>query len=80
MASERRREYADEMMELSYRHHRFPPIVIQQAVRLYLASRSATETSRICSTAASTAWVSSARVPPRRTSVREAVKTPGWRA
>ena len=24
------------MMELSYRHHRFPPVVIQHAVWLYL--------------------------------------------
>jgi putative transposase len=36
MARERGREYADEMMELSYRRHRFPPVVIQHAVWLYL--------------------------------------------
>src|SRR5215469_2508349 len=29
-------------------------------------------------TSASTAWVSSARAPLRRTSVKESVKTPGW--
>jgi hypothetical protein len=34
------------VMELSYRRHRFPPAVIQHAVWLYCASRSATETSR----------------------------------
>ena len=36
MARERDREYADGMMELSYRRHRFPPVVIQHAVWLYL--------------------------------------------
>jgi len=36
MARERGREYADGMMELSYRRHRFPPVVIQHAVWLYL--------------------------------------------
>jgi putative transposase len=36
MARERGREYADKMMELSYRRHRFPPVVIQHAVWLYL--------------------------------------------
>ena len=36
MARERGRDYADEMMELSYRRHRFPPVVIQHAVWLYL--------------------------------------------
>jgi hypothetical protein len=36
VARERGREYADEMMELSYRRHRFPPVVIQHAVWLYL--------------------------------------------
>jgi hypothetical protein len=29
-------EQADRMMELSYRRHRFPPVVIQHAVWLYL--------------------------------------------
>jgi len=32
VARERGRGYADEMMELSYRRRRFPPIVIQHAV------------------------------------------------
>jgi hypothetical protein len=32
----RRWEYADGMMELSCRRHRFPPVVIQHAVWLYL--------------------------------------------
>ena len=36
MAGERGRDYADWMMELSYRRHRFPPVVIQHAVWLYL--------------------------------------------
>src|SRR5260370_7357650 len=36
MARERGREYAAGMMELSYRRHRFPPVVIQHAVWLYL--------------------------------------------
>src|SRR5262249_22616235 len=36
IARERGREYADGMMELSYRRHRFPPVVIQHAVWLYL--------------------------------------------
>ena len=36
MVRERSREYAAGMMELSYRRHRFPPIVIQHAVWLYL--------------------------------------------
>jgi hypothetical protein len=34
MARERGREYAAGMMELSYRRHRFPPVVIQHAVWL----------------------------------------------
>jgi hypothetical protein len=29
-------EYADGMLELSYRRHRFPPVVIQHAVWFYL--------------------------------------------
>src|SRR6516225_4816347 len=33
---------------------------------------------RNSATSASTAWVSSARAPLRRTSVKESVKTPGW--
>jgi hypothetical protein len=36
VARERGREYPDEMTELSYRRHRFPPVVIQHAVWLYL--------------------------------------------
>ena len=36
MARERGREYAHGMMELSYRRHRFPPVVIQHAGWLYL--------------------------------------------
>ena len=36
MAAERGGEWADGMMELSYRRHRFPPVVIQHAVWLYL--------------------------------------------
>src|SRR4051794_20863406 len=36
MARERGRGYAAGMMELSYRRHRFPPVVIQHAVWLYL--------------------------------------------
>jgi transposase-like protein len=47
MARERCREYGDRMMELSYRRHRFPPVVIQHAVWLYLRFTPATETSRI---------------------------------
>src|ERR1700747_3715045 len=36
MVRERGREYAAGMMELSYRRHRFPPVVIQHALWLYL--------------------------------------------
>ena len=36
MTRERGREYADGMPVLSYRRHRFPPVVIQHAVWLYL--------------------------------------------
>jgi hypothetical protein len=36
MAGERRRGQAGSMAEISYRRHRFLPVVIQHAVRLYL--------------------------------------------
>jgi putative transposase len=36
LARERGRRYADAMAEISYRRHRFPPVVIQHAVWLYL--------------------------------------------
>jgi hypothetical protein len=36
MAGERGRGLADAMAEISYRRHRFPPVVIQHAVWLYL--------------------------------------------
>jgi transposase-like protein len=49
MAREWGREYADGMMELSYRRHRFPPVVIQHAVWLYLRFTLSYRTLRICS-------------------------------
>ena len=36
MAGERGRGEVDAMVEISYRRHRFPPVVIQHAVWLYL--------------------------------------------
>ena len=36
MAGERRRGEGGSMAEISYRRHRFPPVIIQHAVWLYL--------------------------------------------